>query len=72
MLTVFLGLTAVTFAFYTRDVSENSHEIKTKSANYDKAKIIMILSHHVVFVVDKRVIVIPASDVVKIEAMAAR
>ncbi|WP_441230073.1 hypothetical protein AB7828_10150 [Tardiphaga sp. 215_C5_N2_1] len=72
MLTVFLGLTAATFAFYTRDVSENSHEIKTKSATFDRTKIIMMLSHHVVFMVEKRVVVIPASDVVKIETVAVR
>ena len=60
-----LGILGATYGYYVRDVSKNVTQITTKNETFEKAKVIMFLSHHLAFLSEKRVIVIPTSDLVK-------
>lgn len=60
-----LGLFGATFGVYVRDVSKYHRQIITKTDKFDDAKLIMLLSHHVAFLVERRVVVVPSADVVK-------
>jgi prepilin signal peptidase PulO-like enzyme (type II secretory pathway) len=50
------------------DVSKDFNQITTKNETFENAKIIVMLSHHLAFFSERRVIVIPAADLVKITA----
>ena len=60
-----LGIFGATYGYYVRDVSKNVTQITTKNETFEKAKVIMFLSHHLAFLSEKRVIVIPTSDLVR-------
>ena len=60
-----LGIFGATYGYYVRDVSKNVTQITTKNETFEKAKVIMFLSHHLAFLSEKRVIVIPTSDLVQ-------
>ncbi|MCA6124576.1 hypothetical protein J6500_22160 [Bradyrhizobium sp. WSM 1704] len=67
--TVFaLGIFGATYGYYVRDVSKNVMQITTKSETFENAKVIMFLSHHLAFLVEKRVVVIPTADLIKVLA----
>jgi hypothetical protein len=58
----------VTFGYCVKDVSKDFNQITTKNETFENAKIIVMLSHHLAFFSERRVIVIPAADLVKITA----
>jgi hypothetical protein len=60
-----LGILGATYGYYVRDVSTNFTQVTTKNETFEKAKVIMFLSHHLAFVSEGRVIVIPTADLTK-------
>jgi hypothetical protein len=60
-----------TFGYYVRDQSSNLQDVSTKDATYTGAKIIMMLSHHIAFVAQGHIIVLPSADITKIVANPA-
>jgi hypothetical protein len=62
----FLGIVGATYGYYVKDVSSYARDIVTKSEVFQDVKLVMLLSHHVAFLVDKRVVVVPTSDITKI------
>ena len=65
-----MGFFGATFGHYVKDVSKDFSEITSKNGTYDNAKVVMLLSHHVVFFSNGSVITIPTGDVVKITTSA--
>jgi hypothetical protein len=65
-LTIFLATVGAAYAYYIKDVSTHTREIWTKDEKFLNAKIVMFLSHHVAFVVDQRIVVVPTTEVTRI------
>jgi NADH:ubiquinone oxidoreductase subunit 6 (subunit J) len=61
-----LGFFGGTYGFYVKDASKQRSEITTKNETFKAVKIVMMLSHHIVFLSDGKVITVPAGDLVKI------
>lgn len=68
LLVLALGTFGATFGYYVKDVSKDFAQITTKNETFENAKIVVMLSHHLAFFSERRVIVIPAADLVKITA----
>jgi hypothetical protein len=65
-LALFVTIVGLTLGHYVKDVSEYSRTITTKGGKFDGVKVIMFLSHHVAFLSDRKVVVVPTSDVTEI------
>lgn len=62
----FLGVVGIAYGYYVKDVSTATDEVRTKTDTFSNAKIIMLLSHHVAFMVDKHVYVLPTSEIIRL------
>jgi hypothetical protein len=67
-----LAVTGNTFGYYVRDVSTERSDVITKNETFTNVRIIMMLSHHVVFLTDQRVTIVPTVDIIKIISTAAK
>jgi hypothetical protein len=63
---ILLGSVGATYGYYVKDVGANARDVWTKEEKFSNAKIIMLLSHHVAFIVDKNIIVLPTSEITRI------
>ncbi len=66
LLAIALGFVGVAHGFYVKDVSKQVSEITTKKETFKDAKIVLMLSHHIVFISGGRVVTIPAADLVEL------
>jgi hypothetical protein len=57
-----------TFGFYARDSDGFRQDVTLKNEELKQVGVIMVTSHHVILYSDRKTIVVPSSDVVKIEA----
>ena len=56
------------FGYYTRDTGGFNHDVFLKNEELRSVGVVMLTSHHVVlYTKDHTVIVVPASDVAKLE-----
>ena len=62
VLALFVTIVGLTLGHYVKDVSEYSRTITTKNGKFDGVKVIMFLSHHVAFLSDQKVVVVPTQD----------
>jgi hypothetical protein len=63
-----LGIFGAAFGYYVKDVSKDFNQITTKNEAFENSKIVVMFSHHLAFVTDSRVVVVPTADLVKIVA----
>jgi hypothetical protein len=56
-----------TFGFFVRDSDGFKQDVTLKNEELKQVGVIMITSHHVILYSDRKTIVVPSSDVVKIE-----
>jgi hypothetical protein len=64
---ILLGMVGATYGYYVKDVvGANARDVWTKEEKFFNAKIIMLLSHHVAFIADKNIIVLPTSEITRI------
>jgi hypothetical protein len=66
VLALFVTIVGLTLGHYVKDVSEYSRTITTKNGKFDGVKVIMFLSHHLAFLSDQKVVVVPTQDVTEI------
>jgi hypothetical protein len=69
---ILLGSLGATYGYYVRDVSKETREIWTSNEKFLKSKIIMLLSHHVAFLANDKVVVLPTQNIERIISDKAR
>ncbi len=57
------GAFGSTFGLYVKDVQTKEHTVITKNSTFEHTRIVMLLSHHSIFLRDGSALIIPSSDI---------
>jgi hypothetical protein len=67
MIVITVTMFGRTFGYYVRDTAGFQHDVTLKAEKLIDVGIVMVTSHHLVLYAANRAIVVPISDVTKIE-----